>query len=255
MMLTLRKFFGLATAIVVGACGACSVSAPAAAPTSPPQPPAIDRDDIKHALDSAITLYKPDAEEGYRNICSGVRVSPTRIVTAYHCVLAAALPDEMLQLIEQLDPMFRNTTIVGLIGTKEYFSRKLSDFAHEATVLAVDPANDMAILSTEWSYQPSAPVRSTRGEVGEDVFAIGNPLGLRYTFTRGWVSFSCREYDEEPGTCWTQVDLTVGPGNSGGGLYDADGMLMGLCSHGWGGFDFNMFSDPEALAKLVGANA
>lgn len=249
---SLRYHASLATALIVGACAACSTAPPAAAPEAPP---AIDATDIRGALEAAITLYRVDSTDGYRNICSGVRVSPTRIVTAYHCVLAAALPLEILDLIEQLDPSFRNTEIEGLIGTEEFFAQHTSDRAHKAIVIGVDPAHDIAILSTEMSPQPIALLRTAPGAIGEDVFAIGNPLGLRYTFTRGWVSYSCRTYKSEGETCWTQVDLTVGPGNSGGGLYDADGRLMGLCSHGWGGFDFNMFASPDALAKLVAAHS
>jgi S1-C subfamily serine protease len=65
-------------------------------------------------------------------------------------------------------------------------------------------------------------------QIGEQVFAVGNPMGLGWTFTRGVVS-AMRQH--EYGTRKVpvlQTDTRIGPGNSGGGLYNQRGELIGI---------------------------
>jgi S1-C subfamily serine protease len=65
-------------------------------------------------------------------------------------------------------------------------------------------------------------------QIGEQVFAVGNPMGLGWTFTRGVVS-ALRQH--EYGTRKVpvvQTDTRIGPGNSGGGLYNQKGELIGI---------------------------
>lgn len=63
--------------------------------------------------------------------------------------------------------------------------------------------------------------------VGETVYAIGHPLGLNYTLTRGIVSAVDRDID---GWRTLQVDAAINPGNSGGPLYGENGDLIGIIS-------------------------
>jgi S1-C subfamily serine protease/predicted RNA-binding Zn-ribbon protein involved in translation (DUF1610 family) len=65
-------------------------------------------------------------------------------------------------------------------------------------------------------------------QIGEQVFAVGNPMGLGWTLTRGVVS-AMRHH--EYGTRKVpvlQTDTRIGPGNSGGGLYNQKGELIGI---------------------------
>jgi serine protease Do len=59
------------------------------------------------------------------------------------------------------------------------------------------------------------------------VYAIGHPLGLDYTLTRGIVSAVDRDID---GWRTLQVDAAINPGNSGGPLYGENGDLIGIIS-------------------------
>jgi S1-C subfamily serine protease len=210
----------------------------------------FSKDVIARALDAAVSLYKPDEDSGYRMICSGVRVSSTEILTAYHCAVAEALPDNVLQIAVILDPLLTNTEIDGLAGTRVPFAQHGSEAAQWGEISRFDREHDLAVIKTAPSAQTVASIRSDRGEVGENIFAIGNPLGLEYSYSRGWVSFSCRERDAE-GVCYTQADITVGPGSSGGGLYDTAGQLMGICSSGYDGLALSFFSDPLAIYHLT----
>ena len=61
--------------------------------------------------------------------------------------------------------------------------------------------------------------------VGEEVLAIGHPLGLEWTVTRGIVSCARRNDGKAE---LIQFDASVNPGNSGGPLFDMDGNIVGI---------------------------
>ena len=63
------------------------------------------------------------------------------------------------------------------------------------------------------------------GYLGQDVFAVGHPLGRRHTVTRGVISYQRRIVNQRP---YVQTDTSINPGNSGGGLFDELGRLVGL---------------------------
>lgn len=58
---------------------------------------------------------------------------------------------------------------------------------------------------------------------GQDIYAVGNPLGLTGSVTKGVVSAVRSVAD----TSYIQIDATINPGNSGGPLLDGDGKVVG----------------------------
>ncbi len=105
------------------------------------------------------------------------------------------------------------------------------DTAYEATVVGTDSRNDLAILKIDATgLTPATIGDSDMLTVGEDVIAIGNPLGeLRGTATSGIVSAVCRSVTVDGVDMeLVQTDAAISPGNSGGGLFDASGKLIGL---------------------------
>ena len=98
-----------------------------------------------------------------------------------------------------------------------------------ADVVADDPQQDLAVLRPVDDVGPGATIASEPNGglvVGDQVFAIGNPFGLRNTVTSGIVSFVDRPADG--GTPMIQTDAPINPGNSGGGLFDLRGQLVGI---------------------------
>jgi S1-C subfamily serine protease len=67
-----------------------------------------------------------------------------------------------------------------------------------------------------------------RMRVGEDVFAIGNPQGLGWTHTKGTISQFRIQDAGGRDVRVIQTQTALNPGNSGGGLYDSDGYLIGI---------------------------
>ncbi len=116
-------------------------------------------------------------------------------------------------------------------GAKSLTVTLNDDSSYEATIIGTDPRNDLAIIKIEAEgLTPAALGDSDMLTVGEDVIAIGNPLGeLRGTATSGIVSAVKRSITVE-GTDMEliQTDAAISPGNSGGGLFNASGRLIGI---------------------------
>ncbi len=105
------------------------------------------------------------------------------------------------------------------------------DTEYEATLIGSDTRSDLAVLKIEATgLSPATLGDSDMLTVGEDVIAIGNPLGeLRGTATSGIISALSREVTVENTTMsLIQTDAAISPGNSGGGLFNASGSLVGI---------------------------
>ena len=100
-----------------------------------------------------------------------------------------------------------------------------------ATVSSADPKHDVATLAPATLPQPVVPATlGGAAEVGGEVVAIGNPLGLAYSVSAGVVSALGRTATSRGGRVsgLIQFDASVNPGSSGGPLLDADGNVIGI---------------------------
>lgn len=105
------------------------------------------------------------------------------------------------------------------------------DSEHEAALVGSDSRSDLAVLKIDGTnLTPATLGDSDMLTVGEEVIAIGNPLGeLRGTATSGIVSALSR--DVMVGSVdmsLIQTDAAISPGNSGGGLFNSSGSLIGI---------------------------
>jgi len=120
-----------------------------------------------------------------------------------------------------------------------------------AELIGTDAKTDLAVLKiSAENLSPANLADSSKVRVGNFVIAIGNPLGeLGGTVTEGIISALDREItiDNEPMTL-LQTSAAVNPGNSGGGLFNLDGELVGVVNAKSSG------SDVEGLAFAIPAN-
>ena len=102
---------------------------------------------------------------------------------------------------------------------------------YPAQIIGSDPANDVAVIKIDEENLTSAVIGdSSKVEVGDLAVAIGNPLGqLGGTATTGIISALDRTLSVE-GTTLTllQTDAAINGGNSGGGLFNSMGELIGI---------------------------
>jgi S1-C subfamily serine protease len=102
---------------------------------------------------------------------------------------------------------------------------------YKATIVGTDKSHDLAIVQIKApNLQPMVLGDSTNLQVGQKVYAIGNPFGLAGTLTRGIVS-SIRQVQEPDGLVIEeaiQTDAAINPGNSGGPLLNWHGEVIGI---------------------------
>jgi len=105
---------------------------------------------------------------------------------------------------------------------------------YSASLVGVFPDRDLAVLRID---APAAKLKaialgqSGNLQVGQKVYAIGNPFGLDQTLTTGIVSALNREIESvtrRPIRGAIQTDAAINPGNSGGPLIDSAGRLIGI---------------------------
>ena len=104
----------------------------------------------------------------------------------------------------------------------------------DARVVGMSPDQDLAVLfinAPRDRLKPIAIGQSANLQVGQRVFAIGNPFGLDQTLTTGIISALGREINAVSGRKISgviQTDAAINPGNSGGPLLDSAGRLIGV---------------------------
>jgi len=102
---------------------------------------------------------------------------------------------------------------------------------YKATVIGTDPPHDLAVIQIKApDLVPAVLGDSHNLQVGQKVYAIGNPFGLSGTMTRGIVS-SIRPVREPNGAFIDeaiQTDAAINPGNSGGPLMNWHGEVIGI---------------------------
>jgi serine protease Do len=126
-----------------------------------------------------------------------------------------------------------------------------------AKLVGSDPLTDLAVIKVPATGLPNLPWGNSADlHPGQTVLAFGNPMGLRFTVTRGIVSALNRpnpfsEDGRKPGA-FIQTDAAINPGNSGGALVDARGELVGINTFlvsSTGGFSGMGFAIPTQIVK------
>ena len=123
-----------------------------------------------------------------------------------------------------------------------------------ASLVGTDAADDLAVLkiTTTKTLAVATLGDSSKLQVGQNVLAIGNPLGINETVTGGIVSALGRSVSEGQGGATInnaiQTDAALNPGNSGGALIDLQGNLIGIPTLGAINTEYNTPADGVSFA-------
>jgi putative serine protease PepD len=197
------------TALLFYALGSAGTS-PVAAPTVSPKPSASPPPTVAQiyaAIAPSVVYIEAARSAGGGESGSGVIVNGDgTILTALHVVNGA-----------------QSITVTFADGTQS-----------PVTVAGTDPADDIAALAPATLPSVVVPAvlgRADRLNVGDEVVAIGNPLGLTYSTTAGVVSGLNRHISGTVGPTGAnliQFDAAVNPGSSGGPLVNGRGETVGI---------------------------
>jgi S1-C subfamily serine protease len=119
-------------------------------------------------------------------------------------------------------------------GAQEALVTLADQRSFPASLVGASPDHDLAVLHIDMPADgPQAlPIGTSADlQVGQNVYAIGNPFGLDHTLTTGVISALNRSIDDEGGGIrenLIQTDAAINPGNSGGPLIDSSGRLIGI---------------------------
>ncbi len=136
-----------------------------------------------------------------------------------------------------LSYIITNNHVVEDAATSGTIRVEFSDGSESAaTIVGRDRMYDIAVLQVKkGNLPPIALGDSSKVSVGEEVLAIGSPLGLANTVTQGIISAINRPViagtlDSTSYVNAIQTDAAINPGNSGGALVDAKGRIIGVNS-------------------------
>jgi hypothetical protein len=167
-----------------------------------------------------VALVAETRDGDTRAYCSGVWVTGDTILTAFHCVDESEVGDPVDYAVR--DDIYKP-------GSSEL---KPVVVSRAAKILALDPPHDLALIRVK--IAPEHPIAALAdGPVLQGAFAqtMGHSLGLWWTYSTGEVS-AVRQLDiNGMDLIWVQSSAPISPGNSGGGLFDEDGALLGI-AHG-----------------------
>lgn len=167
-------------------------------------------------------------------------------------------------------------SVDGMIGTNYHVVENIDSLIvktsegsfYNAELILVDEKNDFAIIKlidTSGKKFPTVTLGNSNDvKAGQDVFAIGSPLGFEYTISSGIVA-AVRENEKvnfsNPDSYETrekifekviQVTAAISPGNSGGALFNSKGEVIGITTYTYAGFgNLNFAVAINAFKKLI----
>jgi len=149
----------------------------------------------------------PETEPKKSGLCSGVVVDDIgHVLTNFHCVY--------------------NQNYIRL------YYHDVDDWQnYEVNVIGLDPLADLALIKVIGKEEPMPHLEFAEdaGKIksGTDVFALGHPMGMAWTVTKGIVS-STERYARHPFVKAIQTDSAINKGNSGGPLMNMKGEIVGI---------------------------
>jgi len=176
----------------------------------------------KKAFGSTVLLVMEDANGQPLSLGSGFFVRDGEIASNLHVVEGAA------------------RGYAKLVGQKAKYDLE--------GITAVDPERDLVVLKISSAGSPVLPLGSSDAvQVGESVYAVGNPQGLEGTFSQGIVS-SIREVGTDK---LLQITAPISPGSSGGPVLNAKGEVIGVSVATFRGGQNLNFAIPSSYLKTL----
>ena len=167
----------------------------------------IERVKKSVVLLSTSPLVDPATDPKKTGLCSGVVIDDIgHVLTNFHCV--------------------HNQNYIRL------YYHDIDDWQiYEVNVIGLDPLGDLALIKVIGKEEPIPYLKFAKDtekiKEGMDVFALGHPMGMVWTVTKGIIS-SNERYSRHPFIKAVQTDTAINKGNSGGPLMNMKGEIVGI---------------------------
>ena len=167
-------------------------------------PTVIDRVKESIVLITASQNEDPNINANQNSMCSGAVIDLQYIITNYHCI-------------------YNNKFIKIFFWNKEDWN------SYDVEVIGIDPLADLALLRAIDKDEPVPELKFSTEEIksGQDVFAMGHPMGMVWSVSKGVISHEDR-YARHPYVHSVQTDAAINTGNSGGPLLNMKGEIVGI---------------------------
>jgi S1-C subfamily serine protease len=191
---------------------------------------------VSHVSDATVALvYTKVNEEDSTDehtvletkpFCTGVWIDRYRILTAGHCIVGLADHEGT-----DTDGLAVHYVLGNEVDGP--FQEPLA--VHLGKEIALDTEHDLAlIVARGGNAVPAHSIARLANQppgIGEDLLFVGHPSGLYFTVLKGSVAayFDDISIIEKTGP-WMQIEAPIWYGNSGGGAFNTDGELVGVCS-------------------------
>lgn len=208
-------------------------------------------DAIRAEKVSGLTVALVHTYRGHTGIyCSGVWVSGQDILTANHCIKALSerygvekLVDSgmdsdvvaegvALGMIELPEVDIMSMKVEYIVESENAGFEENPTSVHSAKVIALDASHDLGIVQSAGIAvkHDIAVVGSSSPLVGESIYVSGHPLGLYWSYFNGIVSGYRASLGEKTDTMgpFLQIQAPINHGNSGGGVFNSGGELVGI---------------------------
>jgi trypsin-like peptidase len=177
--------------------------------------------------------------------CAGVWVGPHEILTAYHCVMHLGETPAQQFICSLMDD---ECPVNDPSGRPVAFRGRDMEKRGTGTVKRISRKDDLALIDTGaahafvWAF-PAMYVDPNQGQVLD---VVGHPAGLPWVWTRAYVSSTHEHHTlfDEDIVDWELLSGDMTHGNSGGGAFDQEGRLVGICSHQYKGVPNLLFFVP-----------
>lgn len=181
----------------------------------------------------AVSGQAPDWQQVAKNVSSSVVAIQTEVEQNGQSGIAKGSG----AIISKDGDVVTNNHVVT--GAKQIQVTLSNGQVYEAELVGTDVTTDLAVIKIKNAPSDLTPVTfadSDKLAVGENIMAIGNPLGYENTATTGIVSALNRpvtvmdEQNNQIVTNAVQIDAAINPGNSGGPTFNAAGQVIGINS-------------------------
>ena len=166
---------------------------------------------IERIRDSVIVLTVSfndnlDVDPKQNGMCTGAVLELQYVITNFHCI-------------------YKRKYLRAYFWDREDWNE------YEVEVVGEDPLADLALLKILNKDTITPHLKFYKGEIkeGEEVFALGHPMGMVWTVTKGIIS-STERYSKHPYIKAVQTDAAINQGNSGGPLLNMKGEIVGINS-------------------------